>query len=74
MTESINNSAASDLNISAGSVKNFKDAIILANECSESCEGVGLLYWMESCMDEDTPEYAMIKEILSQNAKDSHAK
>ena len=42
-------------------------AIVEADECSKSCEGVGLLYCMEECRQEDTEEYKKIKDILSAN-------
>ncbi len=45
-------------------------AIVEADECSKSYEGVGLLYWMEGCQQEDTEEYKKIKEILSANTPD----
>ena len=40
-------------------------AIIKADQCSEAREGVGLLYWMEQCFEDDSEEYAKIKEVLS---------
>ena len=55
---------------STGSLQALKDAIILANECSESYEGVGLLYWMKGCMDDGTPEYRTIEKILAENERD----
>ena len=45
-------------------IEKLKAAIRLANECSDSYEGVGLLYWMDQCGDGDTEEYSIIKEIL----------
>ncbi len=42
----------------------LKAAIRSANECSDSYEGVGLLYWMDQCGDSDTEEYKTIEEIL----------
>ena len=69
MTDENNNNTATASGLSSAhdSVTMLKKAIIEADSCSKSYEGVGLLYWMDGCLMQESPEYAIIKEILAQN-------